>query len=104
MSKSLGTEFVDALVKIDGELYIFLVVQFTNTVDDIGFNEDDFIQKINSDIVGKYLTLKVEFRNLLKKIIVFCQIVSTKNLYDYLVSESNHVFKLYDAKQFLEGN
>ena len=60
MSKSNGT-FINAddfAEKYDGELLrYYFADKFNNTIDDLDFNEDEFIQKINSDIVGKYLNI-----------------------------------------------
>ena len=103
MSKSLGTGILadEFCKKYDGELLrYFFASKFNNTVDDIDFNEDDFIQKINSDIVGKYLNIASRVSKFIEENNSFLSDSIDKNLYDYLVSESNHVFKLYDAKQF----
>ena len=60
MSKSNGT-FINAddfAENYDGELLrYYFADKFNNSIDDLDFNEDEFIQKINSDIVGKYLNI-----------------------------------------------
>ena len=70
MSKSNGT-FINAddfSKKYDGELLrYYFADKFNNTIDDLDFNEDDFIQKINSDIVGKYLNIASRVSKFIEK-------------------------------------
>ena len=70
MSKSNGT-FINAddfTKKYDGELLrYYFADKFNNTIDDLDFNEDDFIQKINSDIVGKYLNIASRVSKFIEK-------------------------------------
>ena len=70
MSKSNGT-FINADVfteKYDGELLrYYFADKFNNTIDDLDFNEDEFIQKINSDIVGKYLNIASRVSKFIEK-------------------------------------
>ena len=70
MSKSNGT-FINAddfAEKYDGELLrYYFADKFNNTIDDLDFNEDEFIQKINSDIVGKYLNIASRVSKFIEK-------------------------------------
>ena len=70
MSKSNGT-FINAddfTEKYDGELLrYYFANKFNNTIDDLDFNEDEFIQKINSDIVGKYLNIASRVSKFIEK-------------------------------------
>ena len=70
MSKSNGT-FINAddfAVKYDGELLrYYFADKFNNSIDDLDFNEDEFIQKINSDIVGKYLNIASRVSKFIEK-------------------------------------
>ena len=70
MSKSNGT-FINAddfSKKYDGELLrYYFADKFNNTIDDLDFNENDFIQKINSDIVGKYLNIASRVSKFIEK-------------------------------------
>ena len=70
MSKSNGT-FINAddfTEKYDGELLrYYFADKFNNTIDDLDFNEDEFIQKINSDIVGKYLNIASRVSKFIEK-------------------------------------
>ncbi len=70
MSKSNGT-FINAddfTKKYDGELLrYYFADKFNNTIDDLDFNEDEFIQKINSDIVGKYLNIASRVSKFIEK-------------------------------------
>ena len=70
MSKSNGN-FINAddfTEKYDGELLrYYFADKFNNTIDDLDFNEDEFIQKINSDIVGKYLNIASRVSKFIEK-------------------------------------
>ena len=70
MSKSNGT-FINAddfTEKYDGELLrYYFADKFNNTIDDLDFNEDEFTQKINSDIVGKYLNIASRVSKFIEK-------------------------------------
>ena len=92
MSKSLGTGILadEFCKKYDGELLrYFFASKFNNTVDDIDFNEDDFIQKINSDIVGKYL-------NIASRVSKFIEDNKNCNLYNFAFTVSSSSYgKVY---------
>ena len=70
MSKSKGT-FINAddfAEHYDGELLrYYFADKFNNSIDDLDFNEDEFIQKINSDIVGKYLNIASRVSKFIEK-------------------------------------
>ena len=70
MSKSNGT-FINAddfAENYDGELLrYYFADKFNNSIDDLDFNEDEFIQKINSDIVGKYLNIASRVSKFIEK-------------------------------------
>ena len=70
MSKSNGS-FINAddfAENYDGELLrYYFADKFNNSIDDLDFNEDEFIQKINSDIVGKYLNIASRVSKFIEK-------------------------------------
>ena len=70
MSKSNGT-FINAddfAENYDGELLrYYFADKFNNSIDDLDFNEDEFIRKINSDIVGKYLNIASRISKFIEK-------------------------------------
>ena len=70
MSKSNGT-FINAddfAENYDGELLrYYFADKFNNSIEDLDFNEDEFIQKINSDIVGKYLNIASRVSKFIEK-------------------------------------
>ena len=70
MSKSNGT-FINAddfAENYDGELLrYYFADKFNNSIDDLDFNEDEFIKKINSDIVGKYLNIASRVSKFIEK-------------------------------------
>ncbi len=49
------------------ELRYYFADKFNNSIDDLDFNEDEFIQKINSDIVGKYLNIASRVSKFIEK-------------------------------------
>ena len=70
MSKSNGTYINadDFAENYDGELLrYYFADKFNNSIDDLDFNEDEFIQKINSDIVGKYLNIASRVSKFIEK-------------------------------------
>jgi len=60
MSKSRGT-FINARSYLDNlqpeYLRYYFAAKLTNTVDDLDLNLDDFIQRVNSDLVGKVVNI-----------------------------------------------
>ena len=60
MSKSRGT-FINARTYLDhlqpDYLRYYFAAKLTNTVDDLDLNLDDFIQRVNSDLVGKVVNI-----------------------------------------------
>ena len=70
MSKSNGT-FINAddfAEKYDGELLrYYFADKFNNSIDDLDFNEDEFVQRINSDLVGKYLNIASRVSKFIEK-------------------------------------
>ena len=103
MSKSKGTgilarDFVN--ITNPETLRYYFAAKLNNKVEDIDLNFDDYVQRINSDLVGKYLNIASRSASFLKKnknVIsedINCDIL--KNL----VEKKNVIIDLYDSKQY----
>ena len=103
MSKSKGTgilarDFVN--ITNPETLRYYFAAKLNNKVEDIDLNFDDYVQRINSDLVGKYLNIASRSASFLKKnknVIsedINCDIL--KNL----VENKNVIIDLYDSKQY----
>ena len=103
MSKSNGT-FINAddfSKKYDGELLrYYFADKFNNTIDDLDFNEDDFIQKINSDIVGKYLNIASRVSKFIEKNGGNLSAKFDKNFFNNNLSNVEKVIENYEALNF----
>ena len=103
MSKSNGT-FINAddfSKKYDGELLrYYFADKFNNTIDDLDFNEDDFIQKINSDIVGKYLNIASRVSKFIEKNDGNLSAKFDTNFFNNNLSNVEKVIENYEALNF----
>ena len=103
MSKSNGT-FINAddfSKKYDGELLrYYFADKFNNTIDDLDFNEDDFIQKINSDIVGKYLNIASRVSKFIEKNGGNLSAKFDTNFFNNNLSNVEKVIENYEALNF----
>ena len=103
MSKSNGT-FINAddfSKKYDGELLrYYFADKFNNTIDDLDFNEDDFIQKINSDIVGKYLNIASRVSKFIEKNGGNLSAKFDRNFFNNNLSNVEKVIENYEALNF----
>ena len=99
MSKSNGT-FINAddfAEKYDGELLrYYFADKFNNTIDDLDFNEDEFIQKINSDIVGKYLNIASRVSKFIEKNDCNLSVNLDENFINKNLSRINEVIEHYE--------
>ena len=103
MSKSNGT-FINAddfSKKYDGELLrYYFANKFNNTIDDLDFNEDEFIQKINSDIVGKYLNIASRVSKFIEKNGGNLSAKFDTNFFNNNLSNVEKVIENYEALNF----
>lgn len=108
MSKSRGT-FINArdyLNNLDPEyLRYYFASKLTNSIDDIDFNANDFIQKINSDLVGKVIniasrTAKFINQNFANKLATN---LTNLELFKYFLSHKDSIGKLYETRNYSEA-
>ena len=103
MSKSKGTgilakDFVN-LTNPETLRYYF-ATKLNNKVEDIDLNFDDYVQKINSDLVGKYLNIASRSASFLKN---NKNVVSNKinqDVVNNLIEKKNEIINLYESKEY----
>ena len=103
MSKSKGTgimakEFSEIC---DPEtLRYYFAAKLNDKVEDIDLNFDDYVQRINSDLVGKYLNIASRSASFLKK---NNNIISTNvnsELIESLIKEKGNIINLYEERKY----
>ena len=103
MSKSKGTgilarDFVN--ITNPETLRYYFAAKLNNKVEDLDLNFDDYVQRINSDLVGKYLNIASRSASFLKK---NKNVISENINHDVLknlVEKKNIIIDLYDSKQY----
>ena len=103
MSKSKGTgilakEFAD--ITNPETLRYYFAAKLNNKVEDIDLNFEDYVQRINSDLVGKYLNIASRSASFLKK----NKNILSDNINNVVVSnlilKKNEVISLYETKEY----
>ena len=105
MSKSRGT-FILAetyLEHLDPEyLRYYFAAKLSAGVDDIDLNLDDFVQRVNSDLIGKVVNIASRCAGFLRK--KFDNRMSTEcaepELVQSFIDAGEHVAALYEAREF----
>mgnify|MGYP001433686912 FL=1 len=103
MSKSKGTgilakEFAE--ITNPETLRYYFAAKLNNKVEDIDLNFDDYVQRINSDLVGKYLNIASRSASFLKKNNNILSTSIDKNILDNLVSKKDEVVSLYESREY----
>ena len=103
MSKSKGTgilarDFVD--ITNPETLRYYFAAKLNNKVEDIDLNFDDYVQRINSDLVGKYLNIASRSASFLKKNKNVISEDVNHDVLKNLVEKKNVIIDLYDSKQY----
>ena len=103
MSKSKGTgimasEFADIC---DPEtLRYYFASKLNNKVEDLDLNLDDYIQKINSDLVGKYLNIASRSSSFISKNNNKLLTTSDSALLKDIEGNKNTIIELYETRQY----
>ena len=103
MSKSLGTGILArdfANITNPETLRYYFAAKLNNKVEDIDLNFDDYVQRINSDLVGKYLNIASRSASFLKK--------NNNNLSDdinvkiinSLLNKKDEIINLYEKREY----
>ena len=103
MSKSKGTGILARdFVKITNPetLRYYFAAKLNNKVEDIDLNFDDYVQRINSDLVGKYLNIASRSASFLKKNKNVISEDINHDVLKNLVEKKNVIIDLYDSKQY----
>ena len=103
MSKSKGTgilakEFAE--ITNPQTLRYYFAAKLNNKVEDIDLNFDDYVQRINSDLVGKYLNIASRSASFLKKNNNILSTNIDNNILDNLASKKDEVVSLYESREY----
>ena len=103
MSKSKGTgilakEFAE--ITNPETLRYYFAAKLSNKVEDIDLNFDDYVQRINSDLVGKYLNIASRSASFLKKNNNILSTNFDNNILDNLESKKDEVVSLYESREY----
>ena len=103
MSKSKGTgilarDFVN--ITNPETLRYYFAAKLNNKVEDIDLNFDDYVQRVNSDLVGKYLNIASRSASFLKKNKNVISEDINHHVLKNLVEKKNVIIDLYDSKQY----
>ena len=103
MSKSKGTgilakEFAE--ITNPETLRYYFAAKLNNKVEDIDLNFDDYVQRINSDLVGKYLNIASRSASFLKKNNNILSTNIDNNILDNLTSKKDEVVSLYESREY----
>ena len=103
MSKSKGTgilarDFAD--ITNPETLRYYFASKLNNKVEDIDLNFDDYIQKINSDLVGKYLNIASRSASFLNKNKNVLSSNINKDLIKKLTSKKEEIITLFESKEY----
>ena len=103
MSKSKGTGISakDFAEMCDPEtLRYYLAAKLNDKVEDLDLNFEDYVQRINSDLVGKYLNIASRSASFLKKNNNELSESIDKNLIKSLTDEKEKIIKLYEERNY----
>ena len=103
MSKSKGTGILakNFAETCDPEtLRYYFAAKLNDKVEDIDLNFEDFIQRINSDLVGKYLNIASRSASFLKKNDNKLSENINKDLIKILVNEKQNIINLYEERKY----
>ncbi len=103
MSKSKGTgilarDFVN--ITNPETLRYYFAAKLNNKVEDIDLNFDDYVQRVNSDLVGKYLNIASRSASFLKKNKNVISEDINHDILKSLVEKKNVIIDLYDSKEY----
>jgi len=105
MSKSRGT-FINAATfakEINSEaLRYYYAAKLTNAVDDLDLNLEDFVQRVNSDLVNKLVNIASRCAGFVKKLGggVLADQIAEPELWQRFVDASESIANLYENREF----
>ncbi|QEY24009.1 methionine--tRNA ligase [Neisseria animalis] len=105
MSKSRGT-FITAKSYLDQKLNpewmrYYIAAKLNSKIEDIDLNLNDFISRVNSDLVGKYVNIAARAAGFIaKRFEGRLQDVSGSALLSKLAAESEHIAESYENREY----
>jgi methionyl-tRNA synthetase len=105
MSKSRGT-FIAARTYLDHlhpeYLRYYLAAKLSSGLDDIDLNLEDFVARVNSDLVGKLVNIASRCATILNKQFdkTLSDTLPEPALYDEFVAASSEIGELYEGREF----
>ncbi len=104
MSKSRGT-FINARTYLDflkpDYLRYYFAAKLTNGVDDLDLNLDDFIQRVNSDLVGKVINIASRSAGFIKKAGgKLSNTIDDPTLWQQFVDRESLIAECYEQREF----
>lgn len=108
MSKSRGT-FIKARSYLDAGLNpewmrYYLATKLTSNIEDFDLNFTDFMNKVNSDLIGKYINIASRSANFLqKRFNGIVKQISHSDLIIKLQSKEQDIAFLYETREYLKA-
>jgi methionyl-tRNA synthetase len=104
MSKSRGT-FINARIYLEHlnpeYLRYYYASKLTSTVEDIDLNLEDFIQKVNSDLIGKVINIASRCSKFItNQSGLLSSKIENKALWDQVTGVSNNIANYYEDREF----
>ena len=103
MSKSLGTGILAkdfAKITNPETLRYYFAAKLNNKVEDIDLNFDDYVQRINSDLVGKYLNIASRSASFLKKNKNNLSDDINPEIINSLLNKKDEIINLYEKREY----
>ena len=108
MSKSRGT-FITARCYLDHlnpeYLRYYYASKLSNSVDDIDLNLEDFIQKVNSDLVGKVVNIASRCAKFIEKNHSgrLAERIENQEIWDLMLSKSDSIAEHYENREYAKA-
>ena len=105
MSKSRGT-YINAstyLEHLDAQyLRYYFAAKLSSTIDDIDLNLEDFVQRVNSDVVGKVVNIASRCAGFLRKGFdnQLTEVCAEPDLVGEFIAAGNNIAELYEQREF----
>lgn len=105
MSKSRGT-FINARAYLNHMnpeyLRYYFAAKLSSGVDDIDLNLEDFVQRVNSDLVGKYVNIASRTAKFMMRFADgnVSSHISDPELWQRFVDAHDHIASLYEAREY----
>ena len=103
MSKSLGTGILAkdfAKITNPETLRYYFAAKLNNKVEDIDLTFDDYVQRINSDLVGKYLNIASRSASFLKKNKNNLSDDINAEIINSLLNKKDEIINLYEKREY----